>query len=127
MVPQEEYIRGVTEYSFPSVSPVNTDFLDALPSDMSISTNGTFYTETIGWIHTTVTLLELIPGTIVAILTIYTVVVAVAQHAGDEKGVDFDPTDATHLVAASAAGGLNNMFVGTKEEDIRRWKMEMFS
>jgi hypothetical protein len=45
--------------------------------------------------------------------------VAVAQHAGDEKGVDFDPTDATHLVAASAAGGLNNMFVGTKEEDIR--------
>ncbi|KAJ7842826.1 hypothetical protein B0H14DRAFT_2779954 [Mycena olivaceomarginata] len=118
----EEYIRGVTEYSasvFRACLSVNTDFLDALPSDMSISTNGTFYTETIGWIHTTVTLLELIPGTIVAILTIYTVVVAVAQHAGDEKGVDFDPTDATHLVAASAAGGLNNMFVGTKEEDIR--------
>ncbi|KAF8188943.1 hypothetical protein K438DRAFT_967177 [Mycena galopus ATCC 62051] len=115
----EEYIRGVTEYStsvFRACLSINKD---ALPSNLSVSTNGTFYTETIGWIHTSVTLLELIPGTIVAILTIYTVVMAVAKHAGDEKGVDFDPTDATHLVAASAAGGLNNVFVGTKEEDIR--------
>ncbi|KAJ6448698.1 hypothetical protein C8R45DRAFT_1224619 [Mycena sanguinolenta] len=123
MVPQEEYIRGVTEYSasvFRACLSTNKDFLDALPSNMSVSTNGTFYTETIGWIHaSSVTLLELIPGTIVAIVTIYAVVVAVAQHAGDEKGEDFDPTDATHLVAASAAGGLNNVFVGTKEEDIR--------
>jgi hypothetical protein len=79
-------------------------------------TNGTFYTETIGWIHASpVTLLELIPGTIVAIFTIYTVIVAVAQHTGDQKDDYFDPSDVTHLVAASAAGGLNNMFVGTKE------------
>ncbi|KAJ6448708.1 hypothetical protein C8R45DRAFT_1224623 [Mycena sanguinolenta] len=122
----EEYIRGVTEYSasvFRACLSTNKDFLDALPSNMSVSTNGTFYTETIGWIHaSSVTLLELIPGTIVAIVTIYAVVVAVAQHAEDEKGEDFDPTDATHLVAASAAGGLNNVFVGTKEEDI--WAVE---
>jgi hypothetical protein len=84
---------------------------------MSISTNGTFYTETIGWLHASpITFLELIPGTIVAILTIYTVIVAVALHAGDQKGDYFNPSDATHLVAASAAGGLNNVFVGTKEQ-----------
>ncbi|KAJ7834022.1 hypothetical protein B0H14DRAFT_3142438 [Mycena olivaceomarginata] len=115
----EEYIRGVTEYSasvFRACLSANKDFSDALPSNVSISTNGTFYTETIGWIHASpVTLLELIPGTLVAILTIYTVIVAVAQHAGDQKDDYFDPSDVTHLVAASAAGGLNNMFVGTKE------------
>lgn len=84
---------------------------------MSISTNGTFYTETIGWIHTSpVTLLELIPGTVVAILTIYTVIVAVAQHAGDQKGDNFDPSDVTHLVAASAAGGLSDVFLGAREQ-----------
>ncbi|KAF7354356.1 hypothetical protein MVEN_01124200 [Mycena venus] len=118
----EEYIRGVTQFSasvFRACLSSNKDFLDALPSSMTVPTSGMYYSDTIGWLRAShVTFLELLPGTIVAFLTIYAVVVAVARHARDPKGDYFDPSDPMHLVAASAAGDLNNVFMGTKEKDI---------
>ncbi|KAJ7342936.1 hypothetical protein DFH08DRAFT_962964 [Mycena albidolilacea] len=119
----EKFIRGVTEYSgsvFRACLSTNTDFLDALPSSMNVSTSGMFRSETVGWVPVAaVTILELLPGTIVALLTICTVVMAVLRHAGEPEGGHFDPSDVMHLVAAAAAGGLNSVFVGTEEERIR--------
>ncbi|KAJ7786743.1 hypothetical protein B0H14DRAFT_3583112 [Mycena olivaceomarginata] len=119
----EEYVRGVTEYSgsvFRACLSSNPDFLNALPSTMTVPTRGMFRSETVGWIPAApVTILELLPGTIVALLTIYSVVVAVSRHAGEPESEYFDPSDAMHLVAAAAAGGLNNVFFGTEEENIR--------
>jgi hypothetical protein len=63
------------------------------------------------------TICALIPGTIIAIATIYIVLAAVAY--SDHEGDPFDPANAMHLVTASAAGGLNNVFSGTEEEDIK--------
>jgi hypothetical protein len=45
---------------------------------MNVSTGGMFRSETVGWIPAApVIILELLPGTIVALLTIYSVVMAV--------------------------------------------------
>ncbi|KAJ7343055.1 hypothetical protein DFH08DRAFT_1011667 [Mycena albidolilacea] len=119
----EEYIRRVTKYSASLRTPClssRTEFLDALPSTMNVSTGEMFRSETIGWIPAApVTILELLPGTVVAVLTIYCVVMAIWQHAGDPEGEDFYPSDPMHLVAASAAGGLTDVLIGMKEEDIR--------
>ncbi|KAF7344271.1 hypothetical protein MVEN_01718400 [Mycena venus] len=116
----EEFIRGVTEWSasvFRACLWSNRNFSDVLPSTTNLSASGTFYSDSMGWIHASpITWLELIPGTIVAILTIYTVVMGVAHHAGDLGGEFFDPSDALHLVTASAAGGLNEVFTGPKQE-----------
>ncbi|KAJ7841485.1 hypothetical protein B0H14DRAFT_3694146 [Mycena olivaceomarginata] len=98
----EKYIRGVTEYSGSTL----------LPSNMNVSTSGMFRSETVGWVPVAaVTILELLPGTIVALLTIYTVVMVVLRHAGEPEGEYFDPR--------RSAGGLNSVFVGTEEEHIR--------
>ncbi|KAF7343704.1 hypothetical protein MSAN_01950500 [Mycena sanguinolenta] len=119
----EKFIRGVTEWSasvFRACLWSNRDFSDALPSITNLSASGTFYSDSIGWIHASpITWLELIPGTIVAILTIFTVVLGVAHHAGDVRGEFFDPSDALHLVTASAAGGLNEVFTGPRQDAVR--------
>lgn len=85
---------------------------------MTVPSEGLFYSEIVGWTHAT-TFWVLIPGTIVAIATIWVVLVAVAHHAGDPEGEPFDPANAMHLVSASAAGGLSNVFTGTEAADIR--------
>ncbi|KAF7343703.1 hypothetical protein MSAN_01950400 [Mycena sanguinolenta] len=119
----EEFIRGVTEWSasvFRACLWSNGNFSDALPSITNLSASGTFYSDSIGWIHASpITWLELIPGTIVAILTIFTVVLGVAHHAGDVRGEFFDPSDALHLVTASASGGLNEVFTGPRQDAVR--------
>jgi hypothetical protein len=38
---------------------------------------------------------------------------------GDPEGEDFDLSDPMYLVAVSAAGGLTDVLIGMKEEDIR--------
>ncbi|KAJ7025580.1 hypothetical protein C8F04DRAFT_1269038 [Mycena alexandri] len=73
------------------------------------------FTQTMGCL----TLLGLIPVTLVALLTVYIVAMAVAHHVEDPQGQPFDPSDARHLVAASAAGGLGSVFKGTEERDIQ--------
>ncbi|KAJ7021097.1 hypothetical protein C8F04DRAFT_1141897 [Mycena alexandri] len=120
----EIYLRGVAEYSGSvfraCVSGRNSTFPDGPRLDLTTPLHGMLFTQTMGWNHAdTLTLLGLIPGTIVALLTIYIVVMAVAHHAEDPQGQPFDPSDARHLVAASAAGGLGSVFKGTEERDIQ--------
>ncbi|KAK7049157.1 hypothetical protein R3P38DRAFT_3388189 [Favolaschia claudopus] len=120
----EEYIRGVTEYSATVLRAClasNPNFTASLPTAaMRSVTNGVHQTETVGWTRTAIglTFLQLLPGAIIALLTIYAVVVAVAHHLRDERGEYFDPSDAMQLVAASAAGGMDHVFRGLKEKDL---------
>ncbi|KAJ7933445.1 hypothetical protein B0H13DRAFT_2306852 [Mycena leptocephala] len=118
----ENYIRGVAEYSGSvlraCLSVTNGTFVDGAPANMSIPSEGFFYSDIVGWTHVSAaTFWVLIPGTLVAIATIWVVLVAVVNHAGDPQREPFDPTNAMHLVSASAAGGLNNVFTGTEEAD----------
>ncbi|KAJ7924630.1 hypothetical protein B0H13DRAFT_2315344 [Mycena leptocephala] len=116
-----EYIRGVTEYSGSvlraCLSGTNGTGDGVLPNRRS-ETNGHVVSQTAGWLSASAaTICALIPGTIIAIATIYIVLAAVAY--SDHEGDPFDPANAMHLVTASAAGGLNNVFSGTEEEDIK--------
>ncbi|KAK7043428.1 hypothetical protein R3P38DRAFT_3308996 [Favolaschia claudopus] len=121
----EEYIRGTVEYSatvFKACLASSQTFLAALPTDdkMTIYTSGTHQTETMGWTHSSsyVTAIELLPGAIIALITIVVVFAAVAKHAADPKYDEyFDPSDALHLVAASANGGLDSVFVRKERRD----------
>ncbi|KAK7002280.1 hypothetical protein R3P38DRAFT_3042215 [Favolaschia claudopus] len=120
----EQFVRGVTEYSatvFQACLATNQTFMNSLsPSDnLNIPTNGTFHTQTIGWARATsaLTAVQLLPGTVLALFTIYIVVVAVAYHAADAKGAYFDPSDAMHLVAASSAGG-DRGYIGKEGEEV---------
>ncbi|KAK6966831.1 hypothetical protein R3P38DRAFT_2815744 [Favolaschia claudopus] len=120
----EGYIRGVTEYSATVLRAClasNPNFTASLPpAAMRNVTDGIHHTETVGWTRTAVglTFLQLLPGAIIALLTIYAVVVAVTHHLQDERGEYFDPSDAMQLVAASAAGGMDRVFRGLKEGDL---------
>ncbi|KAK7049179.1 hypothetical protein R3P38DRAFT_2872955 [Favolaschia claudopus] len=122
----ETYVRGVTEFSstiFRACLSSNKTFMESLPSSakMNIS-EGMHYTQTIGWKRTAagITLLQLLPGAIIAFVTIYAVVVAVASthHIEDLRGDYFDPSDPMHLVAASAAGGMDHVFKSITEKDL---------
>ncbi|KAJ6449453.1 hypothetical protein C8R45DRAFT_1044821 [Mycena sanguinolenta] len=119
----EEFIRGVTEWSasvFRACLWSNRNLSDALSSITNLSASGKFHSDSIGWIHASrITWLELIPGTIVAILTIFTVLLGLAHHAGDLRGESFDPSDALDLVTASAAGGLSEVFMGPRQDGVR--------
>ncbi|KAJ7809508.1 hypothetical protein B0H13DRAFT_2385208 [Mycena leptocephala] len=135
-----DYIRGVTEYSgsvrlaftlpMPlqvsfqvfraclSVTGQDAPFLAAgVPDTLTIpTTKGNFDTQFVGWEISTSTSWVQIPGTLIAIATIYIVFAAVARHAGDQEGKAFDPANTLDLVSASAIGGLRNIFAGTEED-----------
>jgi hypothetical protein len=87
---------------------------------MSTNSSGLYYTQTVGWMHVSATTFwVLFPGTLVALITISVVLFSVARDtAGDTVRAPFDPTNAMHLLAASAAGGLHDVFTGTEEKDI---------
>ncbi|KAJ7859796.1 hypothetical protein B0H14DRAFT_3446431 [Mycena olivaceomarginata] len=124
MVTQEEYIRGVAEYSasvFRACLTVKKGiFADGVPTGMRILSEGVLHGKIVGWRRLTAsTFYVMIPGTIVAIATIFIVLVTLSNHAGDPEGDPFDPADPMHHVSVSAAGGLTNVFTGTKETDIR--------
>ncbi|KAK7000309.1 hypothetical protein R3P38DRAFT_2733280 [Favolaschia claudopus] len=121
----ETYIRGVTEFSstvFRACLSSHENFMSSLPSSAKINiTEGMHYTQTIGWKRSApgITFLQLLPGAVIALVTIYAVVVAVAVHFEDERGeYYFDPSDAMHLVAASAAGGMDHVFKSITEKDL---------
>ncbi|KAF7348689.1 hypothetical protein MVEN_01387700 [Mycena venus] len=114
----EQYIRGVTEFS----TSVFKACLSAYEVDTtSVMTEGRLFIDTFGWIHASfLTFFELIPSLVMAIFTIYAVVTTVSRHDVDSRNAEsFDPSDPMHLVAASAAGGLDNVFIGTKKEDLQ--------
>ncbi|KAJ7733928.1 hypothetical protein B0H16DRAFT_1578639 [Mycena metata] len=120
----QTYLRGVTEYSGSvfraCLSGVNSTFANGVPLDLSTPVTGKVSTQTIGWMHVSIiTLLGLVPGTLMAILTICIVVLAVAQHAGNPDGEKFDASDPMYLITAAAAGGLGNVIVGTEAEQLR--------
>ncbi|KAJ7451314.1 hypothetical protein FB451DRAFT_706684 [Mycena latifolia] len=119
----EAYIQGVAEYSGSvlraCLSGKNATFAEGVPPNMTVPTNGTIFTQTMGWTrHELSSIWVLIPGALVALATIIVVVVAVAQHADDPPSDPFDPADPMHLVAVAAAGGLSHAFTGTNEKDI---------
>ncbi|KAJ7166194.1 hypothetical protein C8R46DRAFT_295268 [Mycena filopes] len=122
--PLEAYLRGVAEYTgsvFRGCVSSNTTFPDGVPLNMSIPTNGTFHTETLGWAYPAGTARwVLIPGTLIALATIAVVVVAVYRHTGEipPESNRFDPSNPLHLMAAAAAGGLSNTFRGLNRKDI---------
>ncbi|KAJ7167061.1 hypothetical protein C8R46DRAFT_1351244 [Mycena filopes] len=121
----EEYLRGVTEYSGSvlraCLSGTNSTFKDGVPLEASTPITGMVHTQTVGWMHVSaITFLGLLPGTLIAFLTIAIVGAAVAHHAGDTTtGERFDPSDAMYLVTAAAAGGLSNVIAGTEERQLR--------
>jgi hypothetical protein len=87
---------------------------------MTVPIDGVFSTQTVGWLHASATTFWVqIPGTLVALVTIFVVLTAVAQHYGDSIDEPFDPSNAMHLLAASAAGGLHDVFHGTEEKNIQ--------
>ncbi|KAJ7721428.1 hypothetical protein DFH07DRAFT_1067595 [Mycena maculata] len=124
--PLEEFIRGVMEYSgsmFRACVSTNASFSDGIPLNMSIPTNGTLFTETLGWSYgSSTTRWVLVPGTLIAVCTICIVGIALHRHVGDlpRESNQFDPSNPLHLITAAAAGGLNNAFRGLSNEEMKK-------
>ncbi|KAJ6490979.1 hypothetical protein C8R45DRAFT_928807 [Mycena sanguinolenta] len=82
---------------------------------MAIPTDGTLHGQIVGWLEIQLeTFYVMIPGTLIAIATISIVLVTLAYHSGDLEEGAFDPANAMHIVAASAAGGLPEVLTGTE-------------
>jgi hypothetical protein len=64
----------------------------------------------------------LVPGTIIAIGSIWFLLLIMARYAGDLEGKKSNPAGRMQLVAASAARTLKNVFYGTDEDAIRKAK-----
>ncbi|KAJ6529123.1 hypothetical protein DFH09DRAFT_1185237 [Mycena vulgaris] len=123
----EQYVKGVVEYSGSvlraCLSGKTTSFPDGVPSNMTIPTNGTFYTETLGWTYSSgSTLFVLVPGTFIALISIFLVVVTLYRHSGyllTPEAHSFDPSDPLHLMAVAAPGGLPGVFRGLEKKDMK--------
>lgn len=87
---------------------------------MTTPTSGTFIVQTYGWTHASATTFwVLIPGTLVALLTIAIVVTAVNEHYGDKDAARFNPANPVHVMAAAATGELGHLFAGHGEEHLK--------
>ncbi|KAJ7734328.1 hypothetical protein DFH07DRAFT_967651 [Mycena maculata] len=124
--PLEEFIRGAMEYSgsmLRACLSTNVSFSEGVPLNMSIPTTGALFTETMGWSYesTAATRWVLVPGTLIAVFTICVVGVALYRHDGDlpRESDQFDPSNPLHLMAAAAAGGLDNAFKGLGHKDMK--------
>ncbi|KAF7359849.1 hypothetical protein MVEN_00710300 [Mycena venus] len=120
----EVYLSAVAEYSGSvlraCLSATNMAFADGVPANITVPIDGLYSTQTVGWLHASATTFWVqVPGTLVALITIFVVLAAVAQYYGDSIDESFDPSNAMHLLAASAAGGLHDVFHGTEEKDIQ--------
>ncbi|KAK7046345.1 hypothetical protein R3P38DRAFT_3307732 [Favolaschia claudopus] len=104
------------------LSAHNGTFLDGIPNNMTIQSSGRLHTQFFGWQFTTSSCWILIPGTLIAIATIYIVLETITKHWKAKLEEDFDPSDPLDLVAVSAAGGLEGIFVGAKEERVEAAK-----
>ncbi|KAJ7734135.1 hypothetical protein B0H16DRAFT_1731973 [Mycena metata] len=102
-----EYMRGIAEYSGTVLQHEHRLLRDFLHPDCGLDARLCHH------------LLGPLPRTLVALITISVVLLSVARDsAGDGVRPPFDPTNAMHLLAASAAGGLHDVFTGTEEKDI---------
>ncbi|KAJ7754627.1 hypothetical protein DFH07DRAFT_959655 [Mycena maculata] len=118
MISQEEYIRGVAEYSGTifrtCLSTTNAVWPAGVPANMTLLTEGNFTTNIAGWASASAsTFWVLLPGTIIALITVFIVLKAIAETSGDSTGHPFDPSNPMHLLAASASGGLHDLFTGS--------------
>ncbi|KAK6984836.1 hypothetical protein R3P38DRAFT_3103134 [Favolaschia claudopus] len=118
LVPMEQYLKGVAEYSGSvlraCLSAQNGTFRDGIPNNMTIQSSGNLHTQFFGWQFTTSSCWILIPGTLIAITTIYIVLETITKHWKAKLEEDFDPSDPLDLVAG--------IFVGTKEERVEAAK-----
>ncbi|KAJ6496330.1 hypothetical protein C8R45DRAFT_926840 [Mycena sanguinolenta] len=128
----EEYIRGVTEYSSSIFraclsNVTNPNLAEVVAANLTSQINGTYSTYTMGWERLPgATIWSLVPGTLIATITIMVVVVATALHAGTENASAevFNPLDPMQLMAATAAGGLNDALWGTNNKHLTSESME---
>jgi hypothetical protein len=97
----------------------NPIFADDGPTNVTIQSDGKFDTRFFGWELTVSSSWVLIPGTFIAITTVWIVLVTVAHHARCPPGHDFDPADTLDLVSVSTTGGLTGIFTGSKADRTR--------
>lgn len=119
------YFRGVVEFSGSllrtCISETIRPFADGAPANMTRATAGVYRTETLGWSFVAKpTRIILLPTTLIALASIAVILVAWSRNPGQMgRRMDFDATNPLHLMAASAAGGLNDTFRGLGSRDIR--------
>ncbi|KAJ6448154.1 hypothetical protein C8R45DRAFT_948145 [Mycena sanguinolenta] len=99
---QEDYIRGVTEYSGSvlraCLTATNGAFVEGVPTYIVISTEGVLRGQIVSWLELSLdTFYVMIPGTLVAIATIWVVLKTLAHHSGAQEGQPFNPTKAMHI------------------------------
>ncbi|KAJ7249837.1 hypothetical protein C8J57DRAFT_1239405 [Mycena rebaudengoi] len=117
----EKYYQGVTEYSGTLLRTCVSSYIEGgVPSNMTIPTNGTYYTEAMGWTYTSGSMRWiLVPSTVIAFSTIAIVLVALYRHGGEIGIRPFHPSSPMHLMAAAATGGLTDVFRGIEDRDIK--------
>jgi hypothetical protein len=97
-------------------------FAGEVPFNITTLISGTWETQTLGWkqFSPATTAWILIPGIFMVCSTLALVIVAIYRHRGEiySDSHVFDPSNPLHLIAAAAAGGLNNVFRGFGERDI---------
>ncbi|KAJ7080231.1 hypothetical protein C8R44DRAFT_895450 [Mycena epipterygia] len=119
------YFRGVVEFSGSllrtCISETVTPFADGVPANMTRSTEEIYRTETLGWSFTsTPTRVILLPTTLIVLSSIAVILFAWIQNPGQmDRRMNFDATNPLHLMAAAAAGGMNDAFKGLGSREIR--------
>ncbi|KAJ7612771.1 hypothetical protein FB45DRAFT_1036980 [Roridomyces roridus] len=112
----EFYIAAVAEYSGTvmrgCISTQGEVFQNGIPDNLATYRSGFFLIRSFGWQHTSdAAFAALIPGTIIALFSIL-VVLSIAWNYRSVDYKRFSPADPLQLMAASAAGGLNDIFHG---------------
>jgi hypothetical protein len=99
-----------------------TTLVGTVPLNITRPLSGTWETQTLGWkqFSPATTTWILIPGIFMTCSTLGLVIVAIYRHKGEiySDSYVFDPSNPLHLIAAAAAGGLNNVLRGFRERDI---------
>ncbi|KAJ7477531.1 hypothetical protein FB451DRAFT_1557247 [Mycena latifolia] len=113
-------LTDVFDADFDAFKLILMIFPDGVPANMTVATSGIIFSQSVGWNHLAPgSVWVLIPGAIVAHVTVVFILIAVAQYVGDAPREVCDPSNAMHLVAAAAAGRLSDAVTGTGEQDIQ--------
>jgi len=126
----EQYVRGVLELSITLLRSAYTQKGNGLypggnstiPQSMRLATNGTYRATTIGWYQVGDTAgTVLLAPTFISVVSILIVVATLAYKRGCPESPathSFDPGDILHIIAASSAGGLKDVFPPYHENNI---------